>query len=63
MLEKTTGILSSSGSAVKGLAGAHPIALGVVVGIGAYYAISKYWLNKDEDEELEVEPEESEATA
>lgn len=39
-------------SAVKGLVGVHPIALGVVVGVGAYYAINTYLLNKDTDDEL-----------
>jgi len=55
----------TSGSSVKGLMGAHPIALGVVAGIGAYFIINKYLLNKDmEDEAVEIEESEvvSEAT-
>lgn len=42
-------------SAVKGLAGTHPVALGVVVGVSAYYAINKYLLNNDMDDELAEE--------
>lgn len=50
------GILTSSGSTVKGLVGAHPIALGVVAGIGAYFIINKYLLDKDiEDEAIDIE--------
>ena len=49
-------------SAVKSLAGVHPIALGVVVGVSAYYAIDKYLLNDDMDDELagEIEADEVE---
>ncbi len=48
MIGQTHGI----SSAVKGLAGVHPVALGVIVGVGAYYAVNKYLLNNDTDDEL-----------
>ncbi len=54
------GILTSSGSTVKGLVGTHPIALGVVAGIGAYFIINKYLLNKDMEDETTDTEEESE---
>jgi len=54
VLSKSMGTISSSGSSIKALAGSHPVALGVIVGIGAYYAINKYWLNKDEGEAGEM---------
>jgi hypothetical protein len=50
MLDYAQGILSPSGSVVKSLAGAHPLVLGVAVGIGAYYAVNKFLLNKDADD-------------
>lgn len=50
VLSKSMGAISSSCSSIKALAGSHPVALGIVVGIGAYYAVNKYWLNKDEGE-------------
>lgn len=62
MFGKAHGILATSSSAAKGLAGAHPVFLGAAVGISAYYAVSKYWLNKDEvDETTESEEELEEA--
>ena len=63
MIGNAHGILASSSSAVKGLAGAHPVFLGAAVGIGAYYAVSKYWLNKDEVDELTESEEELEEDA
>ena len=58
MISQAQGILSN----VKALAGSHPIGLGIVLGVGAYYVVNKYWLNDDEDEEItmaeESEPEE-----
>ena len=68
VLSKSMGAISSSGSSIKALAGSHPVALGAVVGIGIYYAVNKYWLNKDEDEAVEMtekaeEPGEGVATA
>ena len=54
VLSKSMGAISSSGSSIKALAGSHPLALGVLVGVGAYYAVNKYWLNKDEDEAAEM---------
>lgn len=46
------GQVNGISSAVKGLAGAHPVALGIVVGVSAYYAINKYLLNEDANGEL-----------
>ena len=67
-LSKSMGAISSPVSSIKALAGSHPVVLGVVVGIGAYYAVNKYWLNKDEGEAEEMtekaeEPDEGAATA
>ncbi len=67
MIAQAQGLLSKSGSTVKALAGSHPIGLGIVIGIGAYYMVNKYWLNDDEDEETnmaeESESEEKDASA
>ena len=66
VLTKSMGAISSSGSSIKALAGFHPVAVGVVLGIGAYYAVNKYWLNPDEAEEMAEtaeKPDEGEATA
>ena len=63
ILSKSMGAFTSSGATVKSLAGAHPVALGVLVGFGAYYAVNKYWLNKDIDEVAEEKFEESATTA
>ena len=49
LLSKSMGAISSSSSSIKALAGSHPVAVVVIVGIGAYYAVNKYWLNKDEE--------------
>jgi len=56
MIEQAQGILSksaeaiaSSGSTIKALVGSHPIGLGIVIGVGAYYVVNKYWLNEDEE--------------
>lgn len=57
MFKSSQGILSSTGPVIKSLAGAHPVALGVVVGIGAYYAFNKYWLNTDNSESPDAEEE------
>jgi hypothetical protein len=54
MIEYAKGILSPSGSAVKGLVGAHPVILGIAVGIGAYYAVNKLLLNQDVDDADEM---------
>lgn len=58
MISQAQGILSN----VKAFVGSHPIGLGIVLGVGAYYVVNKYWLNEDEDEEITVveesEPEE-----
>ncbi len=67
MIAQAQGLLSKSGSTVKALVGSHPIGLGIVIGIGAYYMVNKYWLNDDEDEETnaaeESESEEKDASA
>jgi len=54
MIAQAQGILSKSGSTVKALVGSHPITMGIVIGIGAYYVVNKYWLNEDEDEEASI---------
>lgn len=41
------GVMSASGAATA-FAVAHPLGLGVVAGVGAYFAASKYLLNKGE---------------
>jgi len=48
---------------VKALVGTHPIAMGIAIGIGTYYVVNKYWLNDDEDEEVNMTAEESEPEA
>ena len=50
MIEYAQSILAPSGSVLKSLAGVHPVVLGVAVGIGAYYAVDKFLLNKDVDD-------------
>jgi len=50
MIEYAQSILTPSGSVLKSLAGLHPVVLGVAVGIGAYYAVDKFLLNKDADD-------------
>ena len=45
---------------VKALVGSHPIGLGIIIGVGTYYVVNKYWLNADEDEEANM-AEESES--
>lgn len=56
-------ILTTSGSTAKGLISSHPVALGIVAGIGAYFIINKYLLNKDDEDNAEIEIEETETTA
>ena len=51
VLSKSMSSVTSSGSVVKAFIGSHPVVFGTVVGIGAYYAVSKCWLNKDKTEE------------
>lgn len=68
VLSKTMGNFSSSAPSIKALVGSHPVAVGVVLGIGAYYAINKYWLDKDEGQAEELaqtaeKPDEGEVTA
>ena len=59
ILSKSMGAIGSSGSTVKALVGTHPVGLGIVVGIGAYYVVNKYWLNTDEIAEEEEIAEET----
>ncbi len=63
LLSKSMGAVGSSGSTVKALIGSHPVGLGIVIGIGAYYVVNKYWLNEDEEVDMaeESESEQSEA--
>ena len=56
MISQAQGVLSN----VKAFVGSHPIGLGIVLGVGAYYVVNKYWLNDDEDEEIII-AEESES--
>ena len=56
-------LLSKSGSTVKTLVGSHPIVLGIVVGLGAYYVVNKYLLNDDEEVTTAEESESKEDTA
>lgn len=56
MISQAQGILSN----VKALAGSHPVGLGIVIGVGAYFIVNKYLLNEEEDEETNV-AEESES--
>lgn len=57
MISQAQGLLSN----VKALAGSHPIALGIVIGVGAYYAVNKYWLNDDEEADMAEASESSDA--
>lgn len=49
MIAQAQGLLSKSGSTIKTLVGSHPIGLGIVIGVVAYYVVNKYWLNEDEE--------------
>jgi hypothetical protein len=53
MIAQAQSALSNLTGSIKGLAGSHPVVTGIVLGIGAYYAINKYWLNKEEATEAE----------
>jgi|GEM_PF-5614330 len=48
----SAGAIAGVGTAARAFTLGHPIGLaitgGIIVGIGAYYAANKYWLNKDE---------------
>ena len=59
MIEQAQGLLSKSGSTIQALAGSHPIGLGIVIGVGAYYVINKFWL-EDEEVTTDEEPESAE---
>jgi hypothetical protein len=53
-LSKSVGAVSASGSSIRALSGAHPVITGVILGVAAYYAINKFWLNKDDSETEET---------
>ena len=64
VLSNSVGAILGAGSTARTLAGAHPIGLGIVVGISAYFVVDKYWLNKgNEGEHEEVAEEETTETA
>ena len=63
VLSKSMSSVTSPGATVKALASAHPVIFGITIGISAYYAVNKYWLDKDEDEsEEEITPSASDET-
>ena len=69
MLAQTQSVLSSSASkvmgsvsATKALAGTHPVGFGIAVGLGAYFIIDKYWLNKDNSDNDDAITTEAEST-
>ncbi len=49
MIAQAQELLTKSGSTLKALAGSHPIGLGIIIGVGAYYVINKYLLDEDEE--------------
>ena len=53
MIAQAQGALTNLTGSIKALAGSYPVVTGIVLGIGAYYAINKYWLNKEEATETE----------
>lgn len=53
-LSKSMGVITSTGSSIKALAGSHPLTVGVLIGIGAYYAVNKLWLGADQGEAEKV---------
>ena len=63
MISKVQGVLTKSGSTVKSLAGSHPIVLGVLIGVGAYFVVNKYWLNPEDEEINAAEESESKEDA
>lgn len=62
-LSNSVGTIMGVGSATRALAGAHPVGLGITVGMSAYFIIDKYWLNKESAGDNEEEAESTEATA
>jgi hypothetical protein len=63
-LAKSVRTVASAGTAVRAFTLANPIAVagGVILGAVAYYAVNKYWLNKEEDWRIQYrEAEENEA--
>lgn len=53
MTAQAQGLLSN----IKALAGSHPIGLGIIIGVGTYYVVNKYWLNEDDEDDKESESE------
>ena len=53
-LAKSVGTVASAGTAVRAFTLANPVAVavagGVILGVVAYYAVNKYWLNKEAEE-------------
>lgn len=47
MTAQAQGLLSN----IKALAGSHPVGLGIIIGVGTYYVVNKYWLNEDEEDD------------
>lgn len=50
MLTQAQNVLSNSMAPAKALAGSHPVGLGIMVGLSAYYVVNKYWLNEESEE-------------
>lgn len=63
MTSQVQGVLSNLTGSIKALVGSHPVATGIVLGIGAYYAVNKCWLNKDVEEAAEAEAEAEQGAA
>lgn len=55
MLTQAQNVLSNSMAPAKALAGSHPVGLGIMVGLSAYYVVNKYWLNEESEESEEGE--------
>ncbi len=53
MIAQAKSTLKNLCGSIKGVAGSHPVVTGIVLGIGAYYVVNKYWLNKEEPSETE----------
>lgn len=65
-LAKSVETVASAGTAVRAFTLANPVALavtgGVILGAVAYFAVNKYWLNKEEDWRIQYkEAEENDA--
>ena len=58
MTAQAQGMLSN----IKALAGSHPIGLGIIIGVGTYYVVNKYWLNDEDENDEESESEKATAS-